>query len=60
MMLTVFATLWFGLDAIEFALLARRRYGTRGFDEDIMVELSTAEFGAMPQLLRSMWSGSSY
>ena len=46
LMLTVFATLWFGLDAIEFAVAGEAEVWDEELDEDIMVELSTAEFGA--------------
>jgi hypothetical protein len=46
LMLAVFATLWFGLDAIEFAAAGEAEVWDEELDEDIIVELSSAEFGA--------------
>jgi len=46
LMLAAFATLWFGLDAIEIAAAGEAEVWDEELDEDIIVELSSAEFGA--------------
>lgn len=45
-MLTIFATVWFGMDALEYGISGEAGVWDEALDEDVIVALSTAEFGA--------------
>ena len=45
-MLTIFATVWFGMDALEYGTSGEAGVWDEALDDDVIVALSTAEFGA--------------
>jgi len=46
LMLTIFVTLWFGLDALEFAASNEAEVWDEDLEEDVLTTLSSLEYGA--------------